>query len=430
MAGIDDTFLWGTSQSGHSIEGENFASDWWRWEQRPGRIAGGGTSREGADFMHRFARDLALARDLGHNAFLFSLEWSRIELERGTTDGAALACYREVFEALRANALEPICVLQHVTVPRWFYEAGGWRREESVGEFRAYVERVIAEFAPFCRYWIPIREPMHWITMACMERKWPGPPRKIFDAVACLEHMTAAHIAAYRAIHAWRDDALVGAGVHARRFFPADANSPWDVRTQRRETRRCDGRFLRDVEGAFDFIGLAYYGREYVRFAPFCPTTLFARLTDEHGRGVSGPEYKPDAQGLVETVEAYREFNKPMLITANGFATDDDMKRSAYIVEHSRAVERVRTSGAPLMGYLYRSLLDGFEWEAGYTRRFGLVHVDRGTQSRTPNPSAFLFRELCRTGTISPGAVARYCPEIAAEAGAGRTGKRRKGAIT
>jgi beta-glucosidase len=266
---------------------------------------------------------------------------------------------------------------------------------------------------------------MHWITMACIERRWPGPPRRFFDAVASFEHLTAAHIAAYRAIHTRRDDARVGAGIHARHFLPADENSPWDHRAQLRESRRCNKRFLRDVEGAYDFVSLAYYGREYVRFAPLRPDRLFARLSDANGRAITGPLYEPDAEGLVETVERFAKAGKPILLTS-GIATNDDTERCKYIVDHARAIERLRKSGAPLMGYLHRSLLDGFEWDAGYTRRYGLVHVDRDTQSRTPNPSAFLFRELCRTGTMGAGAIARYCPEIS---GAGdvapSAGKRR-----
>ena len=426
MAGGADTFLWGTSQSGHSIEGENFASDWWHWEQRPGRIVGGATSQVAADFFHRYPKDLELARDLGHNAFLFSIEWARIQPEPETFDAKALAYYADVFEALAKNRLEPVCVLHHVTAPRWFANAGGWRREEAVAEFRAYVEQVATAFVPHCRYWIPIREPMHWITMTCIERRWPGPRMLLLDAVASLEHLTAAHIAAFRAIHTRRDDALVGASVHARRFLPADANSPWDHRTQIRETRRCNARFLNDVDGAFDFIALAYYGREYVRFAPTRPGRLFAALTDPNGRRIDGPHYEPDADGLVETVESFQRFGKPILIAANGIATEDDTERCKYLVEHARAIEQIRASGAPLIGYLHRSLLDGFEWDAGFSSRYGLVHVVHETQSRTPHPSAFLFRELCRTGTMSPGAIARYCPQLSgAGEAAPASGKRR-----
>jgi beta-glucosidase len=249
---------------------------------------------------------------------------------------------------------------------------------------------------------------MHWITMTCIERRWPGPPRGLLDAPACLEHMAAAHVRAREVLRAARPGVLVGAAVHARRFVPADPNSPWDLRTQRRESHRCNRRFLREIGDAFDFVGIAYYGRENVRFAPTRPDRLFARLTGADGRGITGPVFEPDADGLVEVLEKFRRYGTPILVTANGLATDDDTARCAYLAGHAAAVQRARDAGLPVQGYFHRSLLDGFEWEAGYTRRYGLVHVDRATQSRTPNPSAFLFRELCRTGTIK------------AERGAGR----------
>lgn len=405
-------FLWGTSQSGHSVEGGNFASDWWRWEQRPGRIAGRETSREAADFRNRFPRDIALAQDLGHNAFLFSIEWARVQPEPGEFDTEALAYYGALFQALRAHRLEPVCVLQHVTLPRWFAEGGGWRRETCVREFSAYVARVAGEFASVCRWWIPIREPMHWITMSCIEGRWPGPPRGLLDAPACLEHMVEAHVEARGLIQSQRGDALVGAAVHARRFLPSDANSPWDVRTQRRESHRCNRRFLREIGDAFDFIGLAYYGREHVRFSWSRPDRLFARLTDGAGKAIDGPRFEPDAAGLFEVIQKFERYGKPILVTANGLATEDDDVRCAYLIEHAAALQRAVDAGLPVRGYFHRSLLDGFEWERGHTERYGLVHVDRATQSRTPNPSAFLFRELCRTGTISAGAIARFRPEL------------------
>ena len=184
MGTFPKDFLWGTSQSGHSIEGANFASDWWRWEQRPGRVAHRATSEEAARFLENHLRDLDQARDLGHRAFLFSLEWSRIQPKEEGFDEGAIEVYRGIFEAIQRRGLEPVCALQHNTLPRWFAERFGWHHREARARFRVYAERVIAEFAPFCRWWIPVREPMHWITMACIERRWPGPKRGAMRASA------------------------------------------------------------------------------------------------------------------------------------------------------------------------------------------------------------------------------------------------------
>jgi beta-glucosidase len=407
MVEFRDDFLWGTSQSGHSIEGANFASDWWRWEQRIGRVAHHATSEEAAHFFENYHKDLDLARESGHNAFLFSLEWSRIQPEPDKFDESAIEVYRGVFEALRKRHLEPICALQHVTLPRWFAEGFGWHHREAATKFRAYADRVVAEFAPMCRWWIPIREPVHWITMACLEARWPGPARGWIRAGACLQSMAEAHMRTYALLHGAREDAMVGATVLARRFFPADDYSPWDLRVCMREAERCNQAFVRDVVESSDFIGVAYYGREHLRFAALAPERRFARMCDAAGKYVDGPVFEADADGLVEILREMSVYKKPLLIAGNGIGTEDDAERCRFLQAHAQALRRSVEEGLDVRGYLHRSLLDGFEWDAGYSTPYGLIHVDRARQTRVPKASAALFRELCRSGTISTGALDR-----------------------
>lgn len=418
MGAFPKDFLWGTAQSGHSIEGGNFASDWWRWEQRAGRVAGRATSEEAAHFLDNYLKDLDLARDFGHNAFLFSLEWSRIQPEPDKFDEAAIEIYRGIFEALKKRNLEPVCVLQHVTLPRWFTERYGWHHADAAPKFGSYAARVIAEFAPVCRWWLPIREPEHVLSMAYYARRWPGPERGWLRANAARRTMARAHAAAYKAIHAGREDAMVGASVLARRFFPADEYSPWDVRACMREAERCNHAFVRSVtvgEGATgpqrefantaDFLGLAYYGREHLRFA-LSPQTRFARLIDDQGRMVSGPVVQSDAEGLVDVLRELSAYKCPLMVTGNGIGTEDDTVRCAYLTEHVAALRRAREEGLDIRGYFHRALLDGFEWHEGYAP-YGLVHVERPRQVRRAKPSASIFREIIKTGTIAPAAEER-----------------------
>jgi len=420
MAAFPREFLWGTAQSGHSIEGGNFASDWFRWEQRVGRVAGHATSEEAAHFLEHYLKDLDLARELGHNAFLFSLEWSRIQPEPDSFDESAIEVYRGIIEASRKRHLEPICVLNHVTLPRWFAARFGWHHPGAPARFKAYSDRVIAEFAALCRWWIPLREPEHWISMACREGRWPGPQRGWLRAGACRRNLARAQAESYKALHAAREDAMVGASVLARRFVPADPNSPWDLRACLRETDRCNHAYLRMVttgEGrlsidrslsnASDFIAVSYYGREHLRFAALAPRTGFARLCDANGKYIGGPAFEPDAEGLVETLRELSAYKLPLLVAANGIATEDDTLRCQYLVDHAAALRRARDEGLDLRGYCHRTLLDGFEWHEGYTQHYGLVHIDRPRQWRKPKPSAALFRELIKTGTITPGAPKR-----------------------
>ena len=167
---------------------------------------------------------------------------------------------------------------------------------------------------------------------------------------------------------------MVGASVLTRRFFPADTNSPWDTRVCLREAERCNHAFLRAVttgEGqltidrslanATDFIGVSYYGREFLRFAALSPRTRFARLCDANGRYLDAPVFEPDAEGLVETLREMSAYKLPLLVAANGLGTEDDTVRCQYLTEHAAALRRAREEGLDLRGYFHRTLLDGFE---------------------------------------------------------------------
>jgi len=427
MAAFPPDFLWGTSQSGHQIEGGNFASDWWRWEQRSGRIADDTTSKVAADFLHRHPADVARARDFGHNAFLFSVEWSRIEPDPGDYDPQALAYYRDLVDGLVSAGLEPVCILHHVTAPHWFVERYGWHHPNAIARFMSFAERIVAELASACRWWVPIREPMHRISMAHIDRCWPRTPPTLNKARRGLVNQARAHAAAYRSIHEARPDARVGGIVHARRFEPLDENSPWDTRTALREQWRCNRVWLdalttgawpltlrvdSRVRNTLDFIGISFYGRETLRFAPTRPRALFVRTCGEDGSRLDSPAYRPDPGGLVQVLREISAYGLPVIVAANGLAAEDDRKRCAYLVDIARDLQSALEQGIDLHGYFHRSLLDGFEWHRGYTERWGLFHVDRNTLSRTPNASAFLFKELCTTGTISHGAVRRYVPDL------------------
>jgi beta-glucosidase len=383
-------------------------------------VAGQASSEEAAHFFEHSLKDLDLARELGHTAFLYSLEWSRIQPEPDKFDEAAIEVYRGLIEAMRKRSLEPVCVLNHVTVPRWFAARYGWHHADAPARFMVYAERIIREFAPLCRWWIPVREPEHWISMACIAGIWPGPSRGWMRTGACRTNFARAQAAAYKAIHAAREDALVGASVLARRFFAADAHSPWDARVCIAEMDRCNHAFLRIVttgEGqlsidrsdahAADFIAVSYYGREQLRFSPLSPQTRFARACDAQGKYQVVPETSPDADGLLETLRDMTGYELPLVVAANGLGTEDDAARCQFLTDHAAALRCAREEGMDLRGYFHRSLLDGFEWHEGYSRPYGLVHVDRHRQIRAAKPSAQLFRELIKTGTISPGAPAR-----------------------
>jgi len=430
MTGRADGFLWGAAVSAHAVEGGNFGSDWWHWEQRPGRVLDSASSKVAADHFTRYREDFGLARKLGHRALLFNLEWSRIEPEPGRFDDGAIEHYGDVFEGLAAAGLEPVCALQHVTSPGWFADMGGWAGADAAGLFERYALRVADAFGKKCRWWIPMLEPMHLIEMGYLERLWPPGRGGVLEAATAFGNVVQAHAWAWRALHAVRGDVMVGASTRARRFLPLNAHSAWDYRAAMRETARCNhwlfdavtaGTWPRlagfrpaDVSGTADFLAFSYYGAEVVKFSVFRPGRLFTQVVDEGGRPVRNPQPQPCAEGLREIIDAYGRYDVPLLISGNGPGTGDDWTRCRFLLDHVSValdcMKRPPERGADLRGYFCYSLLDGFEWTEGYGARYGLIHVDRSSQARTPNPIAYLYRDICENGGVRRGAVDQFCP--------------------
>jgi beta-glucosidase len=422
-------FLWGTTTSAYQVEGGNFSADWWRWEQRPGRIADRRTSSRASEHFEHYESDFELARKLGHNAHLFSLEWSRVQPKPDHFDPDALVHYANVAEALARRGFVPICALNHVTLPSWFAEQGGWLSRDAPQVFAEFTQRVVEALAAHCSRWIPLLEPEHLVTMAWLEGLWPPGKRGVWSVFTALSSLMRAHAESYAAIHRLQPEAEVGVSIRARNCVPLNDQNAWDLRAARREMRRANELLLsatcrgetpfpfggaRRSGGTADFIAVSYYGKEYVRFHAAKPTRLFRSLTNAQGATIRPSVYDTAPEGLWDVLKSLATYDKPLLIAGNGLSTLDDSVRCNYLVEHLKIVQEAIAQGIDVRGYFHRSLLDGFEWTDGYSARYGLVHVDRETLARTPNPSAYLYKDICESGAIRPGVVGKFAPAAAA----------------
>lgn len=411
-----DKFFWGATVNAHAVEGRDFDSDWWRWEQRPTRIAGGGTSEIAADHLGRYHHDINLAGKTGLNGLHYAISWARIEPRQGAFDEEALEHYRDVFAAMCAKGITPIAVLNEFALPAWFASRGAWDHPHAAQWFKVYLERVYDALGTHCRHWIPVSDPQLWQRMAFGERRWPRParagrfPRDGIRAVIALHQEAQAYLAGQDGRNA------VGLSIAAPALYPADPHSPWDRRAagwQRHLRERylpmalagaCDGAL------PCDFIALSLPGRHYIHFAPGQPRNLLAQYETTPGTPGSADSGTPDPAALPAALERAAQWGLPVLVIGGGVA-DDDHARCRYLLDHAHEILRARSRGTRVMGFCYGPLLDGFAGRYGYTRRYGLVHVDRKTLARTPNPSAFLFQDIARHEAIRPGAVARYCPD-------------------
>ncbi len=407
-------FLWGAATSSHQVEGDNRWNDWWAAEQ-----AGALPYPSGKACAHyeRYEQDFDMAQSWGHKAHRLSLEWSRIEPAEGTWNEAALRHYRDVIRALKQRHLEPVVTLHHFTNPAWFTRRGGWLRRDSVMRFARYVAYVMQELGHDVTYWLTINEPTVYVMQGYVNGEWPPFDRAAWGrAMRVCYHMARAHVAAYRIIHQHRTSARVGFAHSAPWVMPCRSDNPWDrMAATWRDcilNRAFFGLIGKLSHGRWtpaahlDFLGVNYYMRTLIRSAGWGVGRLLGRACPEPHHAAQGVlsdigwEVYPD--GLRSVLNRFARFGVPLLITENGIATTDESLRCEFLKLHlATLAQTIADDHIPVLGYLYWSLLDNFEWSEGFHARFGLAAVDESTLERIPRPCAELFARVCRSNHLS-----------------------------
>jgi beta-glucosidase len=309
-----------------------------------------------------------------------------------------------VLLALKQRGLEPVVTLHHFTNPAWFEHAGGWTSSRSVGWFARYVTRVVTRLGPLVRYWLTINEPTVYIKHAYVTGKWPPCRNNSWpNAIRAVLNMARAHRAAYSSIHKVLPNALVGFAHSAPYVVPCDSTrwaDRWASRMREYALNHAFFRLLgRRPRKWLDFIGINYYARQVVRWKPALgPGLLFgAECTENHHetkRTFSSLGWEVFPQGLGQVLRRFARYGVPLMVTENGIATRDERFRTEFLQEHVRAVVESVRQGIPVLGYLYWTLIDNYEWTEGIEARFGLVDVDFSNQHRSIRPAGVSFRQL------------------------------------
>lgn len=405
-------FFWGSSTSAHQVEGGNH-NDWTEWERANAeRLYKKAESERAAraqediypflldpqnyisgtacDHYHRFREDFDIAQSLGHTAHRFSIEWSRIEPEKGIFNEKEIAHYREVIEALHERGIEPFVTLNHWTLPLWLSREGGWRARHAPEYFEQYVGKIVESYIHHdVRYWITLNEPEIYAINGYLRGVWPPAKRNLLTYLWVLEQLIKAHTRAYTIIKKAMPNAEVGIAKN-NVYFEAVGRNPVNTILQFIADQWWNRQFLEYTKKHLDFIGLNYY--------------FHNRIEKWYGKNENkivsdlGWEIYPD--GLYHVLKnLHRHYKKPIYITENGIADRRDVHRAEFIKEHVNAMKRAMSEGVDVRGYLHWSLLDNFEWDKGFAGRFGLVAVDYRTMERTVRPSALAFRDLIHENT-------------------------------
>jgi beta-glucosidase len=427
-----DGFLWGAATSAHQVEGGNRLNDWWRFEQQPGKIHGGDVSGAACRHYERFDADFALAAADGHNVHRLSLEWSRLEPERGRHDGAAVAHYHDVFASLRRRGLTPLVTLHHFTNPLWIADRGGWENRETIDRFCDFVRFCAREYGGEVDWWCTVNEPEVYAFRGYSEGVWPPAKRDEGAALVVLGHLLEAHGRAYRILHDEdRADAdgdgvkaRVGFAKHRPQLVPARPWFPLDVLRARFENAVFNDaveeaavtgaialsipgvkpvrRDVPELKDSLDWFGLNYYTRWLVKM--FAPDPHVAKK----GAPLNDLGWEIWPRGFEEALLRVATYGKPIVVTENGVADATDHVRPRVLVESLLHMGNAIEKGANVIGYCHWSLMDNFEWSDGYRGRFGLYRVDFADpeRPRMRTKSADLFARIARANAIGGDVVA------------------------
>src|SRR5712692_2596120 len=432
-------FLWGAATSAYQVEGSPLAdgagaSIWHRFSHTPGLVANGENGDVACDHYHRYEADIALMRELGLNAYRFSVSWSRIFPEgKGHINEKGLDFYRRLVDSLRAAGIQPLITLFHWDLPAALDDRGGWLNRNIARWFADYASMMFRALDDRQPMWATLNEP--WVVTDGGYLHGPLAPghRNLFEAPIATHNLLRSHaaaVAAYRAVGRKQ----IGIVVNLEPKYPA-SESAEDHAAVRRADAYMNRQYLdplffgsypSDLKELFgeawpefpqndldqlkqkiDFLGINYYKRGLTRNDP---TTLIQRAREiRNPRAVyTETQWEVFPQGLTEILLwAQERYGKlPLYVTENGAAfydpptspngRVDDPLRVEYLRAHIAAVSEAIKRGVDIRGYFVWSLLDNFEWALGYSKRFGIVHVDFQTQKRTLKRSAHFYKDVIR----------------------------------
>ena len=420
---LPENFLIGAATAAHQVEGNNIHSDIWAMEHMK-HTSFIEPSLDAVDHYNRYEKDIKLMADAGLNAYRFSIEWARIEPEEGHFDSEAVDHYKAVIACCKKYGIEPFVTLHHFSSPKWLISKGGWEASTTPEDFAHYVRFIIGELGSELHYICTINEANMGIQVAAIAERYKRQMMAQMQAaqsggnsadgsvqvginlqkmmegqkaaaaenlevfgVEKVENFTSmrtregdllilkAHELAKKEIKALYPDIKVGLTLSLHDIQPQEdgmerAKKEWDEEFMH---------YLPYIKDD-DFLGVQNYTRSLIGADGQLPNPDGAELTQMNY------EFYPEALEHVLRKVA-KDFHGDLYVTENGIATADDTRRVAFIDTALKGIVSCINDGLPVKSYFHWSLLDNFEWQKGYSMTFGLIAVDRSTQTRHPKES-------------------------------------------
>lgn len=436
ISAFNNKFIWGVATSAYQIEGATQEdgrgiSIWDTFSHTPGKTIRGESGDVACDHYHRWQEDVALIAGLGVDAYRFSVAWPRVQaLGYGNWNDKGLDFYDRLVDKLLSHNIQPHATLYHWDLPQALQDLGGWANRDTAFRFAHYADKVVRRLGDRLDSLATHNEP--WCTAVLGHEIGKFAPG-IMDAKVTAQvshHLLLSHGLAMQAMRASGVDCALGIVLN-QSTSSAATQSTVDLavaHTQYASLVRWYmdplflGHYPQDagiahypeiqsgdmaiVRTPMDFLGVNYYTRTWASTSiPPVPAPKLLGETD------MGWEIYPE--GLFELLSKINADYQlpPIYITENGMANADhcannsvpDAARIDYVRRHLEALALARQAGVDVRGYFYWSLMDNYEWDSGYDKRFGIVHVDYATQARTLKDSAHWYRETIATVKAAPG---------------------------
>ncbi|QDY09987.1 beta-glucosidase [Micromonospora sp. HM134] len=436
IPGFPAGFRWGVSTSAYQIEGGATAdgrgpSIWDTFAHTPGRIIDGSTGDVACDHYHRHREDVALLAGLGVSAYRFSIAWPRVRPGgTGPVNAAGLDFYDRLVDDLLAAGIDPVATLFHWDLPQPLQDAGGWLNRDTAAHFAEYADLTAERLGDRVKLWITLNEPFIHLSLGHGTGEHAPGQTLLFDSFPAAHHQLLGHGLAVAALRARSSSPVAIANNYSPvvRHGDTDADraaaAAYDALHNHLFTDPLLGRgypdgfdpgVVRDgdltvIAAPLDVLGVNYYNPTGVR-APEEGSPLPFDLVPLEGYPLTAFDWPVVPDGLrtllVGLRDRYGDALPPIQITEGGCAWDDvpdadgrvhDPDRIAYLDGHLRALRAAIDEGVDVTGYFVWSLLDNWEWAEGFTKRFGLVHVDFATGTRTPKSSYAWYRSQVGRG--------------------------------
>lgn len=421
---VPEEFLVGAATAAHQVEGDNIHSDCWVMEhiKHSDFVEPSGKA---VDHYHHYEEDIRLLAQVGLNAYRFGIEWARIEPQEGYFDKKEVDHYRDVLACCKKYHVTPVVTLHHFSSPAWLIGKGGWTKPYVVKAFARYAAYIAEQLGEELPWVCTINEAnmggqLNKIVADMMNtKKKEGAVQVGTSEGLNLKSLLLGMFEQGRAFHCSpfginnflkprkpeQEAIVMQAHSEAIKAFKKiapktklgltlslfDYQPTSDGAEMAKKLWQEDFGFYLPYIKDDDFLGVQNYSRKIVDATGAREPAADAPITQ-----MGYEDYPPSISHVVRKVAA--EFKGELLVTENGISTDNDARRCDFIREAVASVQQCAADGIPVKGYFYWSLLDNFEWQAGYAKTFGLIAVDRTIQKRSPKQSLQVLGELAKKG--------------------------------